>query len=259
MASESDNTSQRYETKINYKIISMMVAFAIAYYVYGILNHDYVIKYFTILDIPFVTLPFGVGISGIIVARRYWKTEIFGKAYLSLGISFILWATGSVLYEYFTDFVGESAYPGFPDIFFIAMFFPLYIHLILNIKPFYKQIKKYAKVSVWIFAVAIAIIFTYMTLPTNQQYDFTFIVSEIYVINEAVQLALVILGALVFRSSMLGNVWVLLVIGFGVYTFADYWYYSAGTQYDETHPSNAIWQLSFMILIYALYKHKKAI
>jgi len=259
MTRESDSKAERLETKINYKIIAMMVAFTIAYYVYGYLNQDYVINNFTVLNIiPFLTTPLGVGIAGIIVAKRYWKTEIFGKAYLSLGIAYILWWLGSSLYEYY-DFIEIDPYPSIADVFFIAMFPFLYYHIILNTKPFYKSITKYAKVSVWIIAVALVILYTSMTLPEGTSYDLDFYISEINIVIEAVLLALVILGALVFSHSVLGNVWVLLVIGLSIFTFADYWYYYTEEQYDKSHPSNAIWNLSFMILIYALYKHNKAI
>ncbi|MGC2561759.1 MAG: hypothetical protein WA326_01995, partial [Nitrososphaeraceae archaeon] len=69
------------------------------------------------------------------------------------------------------------------------------------------------------------------------------------------------LGALVFRKSILGTVWLLLVVGITITTVGDVWYYYLEIfgQYDETHVVNSMWIVGYMVVAYALYKHRKTI
>jgi len=65
----------------------------------------------------------------------------------------------------------------------------------------------------------------------------------------------------VFRTSVLGTTWLLLATGIFIFTKADVRYYilELTEGYDLAHPTNTLWFLSFMVGIYALYKHRKVI
>ncbi len=67
--------------------------------------------------------------------------------------------------------------------------------------------------------------------------------------------------ALVFRGGLLGAVWALLLFGVLVFTIADVWHYYLEVvgEHHLLHPVNLFWHISDWIVIYALYKHSKAI
>jgi hypothetical protein len=77
----------------------------------------------------------------------------------------------------------------------------------------------------------------------------------------SIELALAVLGAFVFRRSVLKEVWLLLVIGIFIWTVGDIWYVYTELfeAFDNTHPTNTLWMASFMVVIYALYKHQKVV
>ena len=145
MAENDENISKKLSAKIDYRIIAAICAGAIAYQVYAHFNSDYVVKNFTILDIPWFVNPFLMGIAGIFVAKRYWGSKVLGKTYLALGIGFLLYFIGSFTYEYLSDFVNPPPdmlpYPSIPDVFFLASYPFLYYHLILNTQFFKKKIE----------------------------------------------------------------------------------------------------------------------
>jgi hypothetical protein len=70
---------------------------------------------------------------------------------------------------------------------------------------------------------------------------FDFYFGLLYVMPSSVMLSLSILGALVFRSSILGIPWLLIATGITIFTIADVWYYylELFELYDGTHPVNS--------------------
>ena len=66
-----------------------------------------------------------------------------------------------------------------------------------------------------------------------------------YVVSSAAILALAILGFTVFRHSVLGAAWIMLVIGIFLYSIADVWYYYLEEiGFSITNPVNTLWILS---------------
>jgi hypothetical protein len=51
------------------------------------------------------------------------------------------------------------------------------------------------------------------------------------------------------------------VAGIAIGIVGDVWYYYLEIfgQYDETHVVNSMWIVSYMVVAYALYKHRKTI
>jgi len=71
-------------------------------------------------------------------------------------------------------------------------------------------------------------------------------------------LSFAIVGSHVFRRSMLGNAWGLLLLGIGLTAIGDIiYYFSAIYTYDRTYPDIAFWVFGYMIISYALYLHRK--
>ncbi|GBF24495.1 hypothetical protein MnTg01_00834 [archaeon MnTg01] len=202
-----------------------------------------------------------VGIAAIFVARRYWGSEIFGKTYLSLSIAFFLLAAGDFTYIYYDWYTDEAPYPSFADVFFF-LFFPFAaFHLVKNIKYFKKDLKWGPKIAVPALVILIVGIFAYMSFDMIEEEPFDFYFGMLFVFTSAVIFALAILGAAVFRDSILGTSWLILAGGIFAFTVADVWYYylEVVDGYTSYHYVNTLWVLGSAAIVYALYKHKKTI
>jgi hypothetical protein len=82
-----------------------------------------------------------------------------------------------------------------------------------------------------------------------------------YIVGSSVILSAAILGALIFRQGTLGTPWLILAIGIVLTTLGDNWYsyLNVYNQYDVTHPLNLLWYGGYLVIAYALYKHKKVL
>ena len=175
--------------------------------------------------------------------------------------AFFLLAAGDFTYVYYELVLHEDPYPSIADGFFLASYPFLAYHLVGNIRYFKKDLKVGAKAGVPALTIVLVLGFAYMSMDmiADEPFDFYFGLS--YVLASAGILSLAILGAAVFRQSILGTAWLLLATGIFIFTIADVWYYylELVDGYSTHHPTNTLWVLSNMIMIYALYKHKKTI
>jgi len=153
----------------------------------------------------------------------------------------------------------EDPYPSIADVFFIAFYAFVAYHLIKNINYFKKDLSWTTKASV--VAVAIVMIFGFATFTMETLFDdpTVYYMSMAYVVSSAIALALALLAGTVFRNSVLGPAWAMLVIGIFLYSVADIWYYYLEEigAFSITDPVNSLWILSNAFMVYALYKHKK--
>ena len=71
-------------------------------------------------------------------------------------------------------------------------------------------------------------------------------------------LAYVMIGFQVFRYTILGAAWGLLLAGLILEAIADfhYYYFEIFGDYDSTRPAHEIWMASIIIICYALYRHR---
>lgn len=262
MASKSPEVPSQLRSSINYKVIALIVGIFVGMLIYNYKFQDYVNNNFTITDMVIILAPIAAGIAGIFVARRYWGSKVFGKTYLALAVALLLYGGGNITYEYLSDIAvpNSQPYPSMADGFWILMYPLFYYHLVRNIRHFKKVGRKPLG---WIFGLSAAIVIAYLmiALSQNPPIDFGFLVGLYYNIADSGLVSLSILGVLVFRDSVLGKVWLLLMVGFLIYDFAEYWYYylTDYNLYADSHPVNMVWVLAFMIMAYALYKHKKII
>ena len=116
--------------------------------------------------------------------------------------------------------------------------------------------------KIWLIAVPIVAGAIYSGYAYEYEWEnFDVSYGLIFVIGAAIVLAFAGIGASVFRNSILGKVWLLLAVGIFLSTVADVWYaYSEIFEtFDASHPMNTVWVASFMLIGYALYKHKKIV
>jgi hypothetical protein len=254
---------QALEHPLNYKMLGLIVGLGVSFQL--LLLFDLAVpisdRFDTTLLIEMVA-PLIPSIFAFLVAQRYWGSEVFGKAYLALGMAYLMLFTGEIVWSYYTLVLQEDPYPSIADIFFFA-FYPFVIyHLVKNSLYFKRRLDISTKIWLTMIPIAIVSAYSYLAFETNNNgFTFDFYYGSIFVAGISVTLSFAILGALVFRYSILGTVWLLLVLGIMITSVADVWYYylEIFEQYDEKHVVNSMWIVSYMIVAYALYKHRKTI
>jgi hypothetical protein len=195
------------------------------------------------------------------VAKRYWGSEVFGKAYLSLGLAYLMYFVGDLVFFYQENVMKVDPYPSPADIFYFG-FYPFAVyHLMKNSFYFKRKFAMKTKLELSASPIGIMISYTVLALYEFGEFNFNFYYGLVFVGCNAVVLAFAILGAQVFRQSVLGPVWGLIVLAIMIYTFADTWYYHLEIfeQYTDTHIVNMFWLINTILITYALYKHEKTI
>jgi len=259
LSSQSGSSTSALTSPVSAKILGLIAVLAIAYLVY--LNFIPTEPEFEISDYFYSIGAFACGVAAIIVSKRYWGSSVFGKAYLALGIAYFLLFAGEVTYVFIENILHEDPYPSPADAFFLI--FPVFalFHLVTNIRYFKRDINIPTKVFIGAIAVGITASFAFFFYEDTGEANFDFWFGTLFVAIEAPIFALAVLGAMVFRHSVLGTAWLLLAIGLFLFTLADIWYYYLEwfEMFTISHPVNVLWALSFMVIVYALIKHQKAI
>ena len=244
---------------IGFKAIVIVVIVAI-------IHQFYIMEFPDDEEMTFGTFTYGIsgiiaGIAAFIIGKRYWGSQVFGKTYLALGIAFCFIFAGDLTYIYYDWFTDEAPYPSMADVFFL-LFYPFAAyHLVKNIKYFKKNLSWAQKIGVPILAGIVVAIFAFMSIDLIEEEPFDFYFGLLFVLASSVILALAILGAAVFRDSILGKAWLLLAGGIFIFTVADVWYYYLEVigEYNGEHWVNTLWVLGNSLIIFALIKHKKTI
>lgn len=97
-----------------------------------------------------------------------------------------------------------------------------------------------------------------LDVERDQQYWNGIFMGVAYVIATTITFTYAILGAQVFRHSILGAPWGLLLLGIGLNWVADiHYYYSSIYYFDRTSPVHGIWLAGTMVVCYALYRHRE--
>ncbi|MDH3617835.1 MAG: hypothetical protein OES14_00830 [Nitrosopumilus sp.] len=255
----SQSTKGSAQSRIGIKALIIIAVIAIVYQIY---ISEFVDEEETsFADFSYGLSSLAVGITALFVYRRYKGSPVFGKTYLALAIGFIILFVGDSVYNYYLFVLDEDPYPSIADAFFIAFYFFTGYHLVKNIKYFKKDLGIGPKIAVPVLAIAFIAAFGLYTIETLEYDPMVYYMGILYVSASAAILSLAILGLTVFRHSVLGIAWFMLVIGIFLYSFADVWYYYLEEieEFTIIHPVNTLWLVSNIFMIYALYKHKKTI
>ena len=261
------------ETKshgINFKVIALIGALSggIFFYTQYLQNTDI----FDPIDGAFMAGVLACGIASVLVARKYRGSAMFTKAYLYLGVGFFLWFVGDLIYYYYGLVLDIYPYPSPGDFFFALNYGFAVVHLYLNTKYFRKEWSNGLKSLIVVIPVIAVISFSLFAYYTWGEYvdgdeyaqeDLVFDLAygNIFVVGVSLLFAFAIVGILVFRDSALKEVWLLLASGILLWAVADiiYTYLETTEEFTHDHPVNTLWFASFMLIIYALYKHHKAL
>ena len=255
----SQSTKGSAQSRIGIKALVIIAVLAIVYQIYisGFVDEEET----SFADFSYGLSSLAVGITALFVYKRYKGSPVFGKTYLALAIGFIILFVGDSVYNYYLLVLDEDPYPSIADAFFIAFYFFTGYHLVKNIKYFNTDLGIGPKIAVPVLAIAFIAAFGLYTIETLEYDPMVYYMGILYVSASAAILSLAILGLTVFRHSVLGVAWFMLVIGIFFYSFADVWYYYLEEieEFSITHPVNTLWLVSNIFMVYALYKHKKTI
>lgn len=95
-----------------------------------------------------------------VIAKRYWGSRVFGKAYLALGIAFLMGHIGDELFQYYQLSGISNPYPYYPDIFFSAFFPFAFYHLYRNIRLFKSRFEKADKLLLVMLPAGVTLVYT---------------------------------------------------------------------------------------------------
>lgn len=252
----------KLESPISYKILLLILAPVVAFQIYLYVaypsgdgpNLD------LIVTIVSVITPLVATIAAFFVTKRYWHSKVFGKSYFALALGMLANALGEVIY-YILEQQGDVPSPSVADIAFLAFYPLIFYHLAKNIKFFKPKINNLTRLFVLALPTAIVGVYAILEYAQTQGATTEFYLGLAYAAGSAVILSGAILGALIFRQGILGVPWLILAIGITLTTIGDNWYSYQGiyNQYTLISPVNSLWYAGYLVIAYALYKHKDVI
>ena len=256
--------------KINIKVIAIIVGLTIVDLIYGLYYFEG--SNFEIKDGYYMAGIFGVGVVSILVAKKYHGSEMLGKAYLFLGLGFFAWFIADVGYYYQQFVLDIDPWPSPFDIGFFASYIFAILHLSLNTRYFRPKWSKEMKAVLIVIPIVAVGGFTMIAYDNWGEYvdgdeytqdDLVFDIgyTNLFIVGIAITLAFAVVGASVFRHSVLKETWLLLAIGICLWVATDsvYFYLETIEEFTHNHPINSGWTAAFMVIIYALYKHTKTL
>lgn len=261
----SSKVIEKKSNKINYKVIALIVALTIGDLIYGLYYFDG--THFEIKDGYYMAGIAAVGGLSILVAKKYHGSEMLGKAYLFLGLGFFAWFIADTGYYYQQFVLDIDPWPSPFDIGYHASYVFAILHLALNTRYFRPKWSKEMKaviIVIPILAISSFTLIAYEEWTMEGFYDelwFDLAYTDTFIIGISLTLAFAIIGASVFRHSVLRETWLLLAIGIFLWVATDsvYYYLETIEEFTHNHPINSGWTAAFMVIIYALYKHTKAL
>lgn len=256
-----DIVPEKLTEKINYKIFFVIAVGLLVYqlYLYSFKSPDDPNIELTETIVTTVTA-LVASVSGFIISKRYWRSSVFGTSYLALASGMLCNAVAERIY-YFLEQQGQTPSPSIADWVWLA-FYPLtFYHLARNIHFFKPKIHLSVKIMVVLIPVFIVGVYAILDYGQEQSADTAFFLGLAYVVGSSVILSAAVLGAIIFRQGTLGTPWLLLTFGIVLTTLGDNWYsyLDVYNQYNVTHPLNLLWYGGYLVIAYALYKHKKVL
>lgn len=256
---EPQKVPLKLTTSINYKVLLLIFGFIIGLQICLTFvpekNAESLITAVSVIN------PLAGSVAAFYVSKKYTDSKVFGKSYFVLAIGLLSMGLGELTYLYYDFVLHEDPYPSIADVFFFG-FYPLaFYHIIKNVKFFNAKIDIPTKILIVALPISIIALYSYISFEQIGEANFDYYYGLIFITASSTLLAAGIMGARVFRQGLLGVAWLVLVIGILLTTIGDVWYYYLETfdQYTLTHPVNLFWYSSYLVIVYALYKHQNVI
>ena len=247
--------AEKLGSPINFKIIAVIAGLVLGFHF--LVNYsegsDALIYGFSMI------IPLAVSVFAFVTSRRYSGTLVYSKAYVMLGIAFLLMFFAEFTYFIYEQFLDLDPYPSIADVFFFV-FYPMIIaYLIINLKFFAPQISKSGYAFIFGTPIVATLTYVYFTISDFGSFDFYY--GIIFVAAASITLGLSIHTAKIFKGGLIGTAWLILLIGIIINVIGDVWYYYIEVigEYSLADPVNLCWYSAYLLILYALYKHKVAL
>lgn len=242
-------------SSINYKVLAIIGVAVLGFHflVNNAEESDQLVYIFS------MSIPASVAVFGFIVAKRYQGTLVYAKAYNMLAIAFLFMLFAEITYFVYEQFLDLEPYPSIADVFFFVFYPMIILYLIINLRFFAPKFSKFGILTIT--GIPIIATLTYLSLTLEDFGSFDFFYGIIFVSAASITLGLAIYAASIFRGGLVGTAWLVLVLGITINLIGDVWYYYIEVieSYSLGHPVNLCWYSAYLLILYALYKHKTSI
>ena len=255
MKDKPEVVAEKLGSPINFKIIGIIIGIVIGFHILVnyLDNSDSLIYGFS------MGIPITVSIFAFITSRRYSGTKVYSKAYIMLGIAFLLMFFAELTYFVYEQILDLDPYPSIADVFFFVFYPMIILYLVINLKFFAPKISK-SGIGLMLGMPLIATA-AYISLTIDDFGSFDFYYGIIFISAASITLGLAIYTSKIFKGALIGTAWLILVIGIIINLIGDVWYYYIEVvgEYTLADPVNLCWYSAYLLILYALYKHKKAL
>lgn len=240
---------------INLKILIILIV--------GIIGFHYFVNFSsesdTIVYAFSMGIPLTVSLYSFTTSRKYSDAIVYSKAFKVLGIALIGIFLGELTYFAYEQLFNMDPYPSIADVFFFIFYPGIILFMWVNTRFFATNISNLEKIPTIIIPVVIT--GTYFLLTYSETLDFDFLYGMVFVSATSIALGISIQTALIFRGGIVATSWMLVVIGILLLVGGDTWYYYIELlgEYSLEHPVNIFWYAGYLIILYAIYNHRKSI
>jgi len=201
----------------------------------------------------------------LIALRRYTKSfgTTFSIVWFCFALGVALWFLGEFNWALYTLTLGvEIPYPSIADIFWLGAYAPIYIALLLYIKPFKMVLSKRSIGAVaLIIAVlcALAVLFLIGPILSTPKDLVTLAADLAYPLLDLILLSAAILGLMIFFKGALGRSWLLICLALAFDAVADllFSYTTLQGTYYNGHPLELFYHWGYILYALAFYVHTK--
>ena len=214
------------------------------------------------IGVLLVTMSLAVSVSCFIVSKIYGYSRIFGMSYLILGIGYFFSFLGELSFVYYVDILNQDSSLIIGEISFLILYVLILTHLIINIRYFADRLFSYQKILLSVIPVVMVLAYSYFVLDTGDVNYSELPYSLVAISLSSLTVSFAVVGFTLFKNSTLIIAWFLLLIGMFVGTVGDianYYLVALGDIESISNYSTILWVASNAIMIYALYRHQKAI
>lgn len=214
------------------------------------------------IGVLLVTMSLAVSISCFVVSKIYDYSRIFGISYLILGMGYFFSFLGELSFVYYIDWLGEESSPILGEISFLILYVLILTHMAINIRYFADRLLSYQKILLAVIPVVMVLSYTYIVLDTGDVDYSQFPYSLVVISLSSLTVSFAVVGFTLFKKSALIIAWFLLLMGMFIGTVGDlanYYLVALGDFNSISNYSTTLWVASNAIMIYALYRHQKAV
>lgn len=200
-----------------------------------------------------------VTICAFCISKTYGRSKVFGKSYLAIGIGFGLFFVVDVIYKISDSVFQDKSY--FIDATLLLAYSFIIAHSIINIRYFEEKFNRSQKALIIGIPIGIVALFSFISLGTFAHDASSFLYELLFVAASSVMISFAVVGLVLFRQSVIFIPWLLFFLGLLAVTIGDIVISYAFLFEDSNieYIPNMAWFFSSLLIIYGLYRHRKAI